>query len=60
MVDAATFIISDENNGLDGGYEEPNDDLTFQQFLDGLVSHVEMYVDSKQSTLDALDAKDDD
>lgn len=60
VVDAATLITSDEHSGLDGEYEEPNDDLTFQQFIDDITSHVETHLDSKQSKLDTLDAEDDD
>lgn len=44
LVDNAAFILSDEEQGLDGGYSEPNEELTFDRFARSLVSHVNAHV----------------
>jgi hypothetical protein len=51
IVDGCAFLISDEENGLDGSYEVPNPDLAFDQFLTDLVTHVESQTDTNQSKL---------
>ncbi|MBP2251280.1 hypothetical protein J2754_001601 [Halarchaeum solikamskense] len=55
VVDSTAFLTSGEGEGLDGGYEEPNPDLTFQRFLDDLVAHVETQIDNEQTKLDVDD-----
>lgn len=45
LADEATFILSDEESGLDGEYTEPNPELTFRRFLSSLVAHVRSYLD---------------
>lgn len=52
VVDGSSFLTSDETEGLDGGFNEPNSDLSFQQFLDDLVAHVEVQIDNKQTKHD--------
>jgi hypothetical protein len=41
--DAAIFIMSDRESGLDGVYHEPGDDLTFAIFARSLAAHVTAY-----------------
>jgi len=38
--DAAAFLLSESEAGLDGSYREPATDLTFQQFAQSLVAQV--------------------
>ncbi len=55
VVNATAFLTSGEDEGIDGGFEEPNPDLSFQQFLDDLVAHVEMQIDNRQTKLNVND-----
>lgn len=56
IVDASSFLTSEEESGLDGEFDEPNPALSFQQFLDDLIAHVESQIDSKQGKLGAGDS----
>lgn len=49
IVDSTAFLTSGEEEGLDGGYDELNPDLSFEQFLADLVAHVESQTERKQS-----------
>lgn len=49
IVDGCVFMTSSEDTGLDGGFNEPNPDLSFQQFLDDLVARVGAQIDSNQA-----------
>lgn len=40
VVTAAAFLLSAPDAGLDGGYTEPNPELTFARFARSLVAHV--------------------
>ena len=41
---SASFITSKSENGLEGVYKEPADDLSFSLFLRSLVSHVGVFI----------------
>jgi len=45
VVSQAAFILSDEKQGLDGEYWEPNEELQFKRFVNSLTSHVKGYID---------------
>lgn len=44
VVDGATFLVSDADNGPDGWYDEPNPELAFERFARSLVGHVRAHV----------------
>jgi hypothetical protein len=44
LVDAAAFLTSNKETGLDGEYDEPNDELTFRRYLSSLVAHIKSHV----------------
>lgn len=51
LVDNAAFILSDDEQGLDGEYWQPNDELRFERFAQALASHVQGNIDVQQDTL---------
>ena len=40
---AAAFLLSARDSGLDGGFSQPADDLTFDVFARSLVAHAAAY-----------------
>lgn len=52
LVDAATFITSDKESGLDGVYDEPNKELVFRRYLSSLVAHMQSHIDYEQPDID--------
>lgn len=48
LVDAATFLTSKKDTGLEGEYEEPNEELTFRRYLSSLVAHTRSHMDYEQ------------
>lgn len=52
LVNNAAFILSDGEQGLDGEYWEPNEELQFTRFTRSLVAHVEGQIDIQQDTSD--------
>jgi len=40
LYDAACFLLSDEERGLDGWYDEPSEEVGFRNFAASLVGHV--------------------
>jgi len=57
LVDAATFLTSDKQAGVEGKYNEPNQELAFERFLTSLVSHVRTYVEYEHSETDENDGQ---
>lgn len=55
LVDAATFITSRKEDGLDGHYDEPNEELTFRRYASSLVAHVQSHIDYEQPDLEDYD-----
>lgn len=55
VVDASVLLTSSKDEGLEGGYDEPNPYHSFQHFLDDLVAHVEPQIEYKQTELDIDD-----
>lgn len=45
LVNEGVFILSDEENGLEGEYREPNEELRFMRFARSLTSHVRGHID---------------
>jgi len=45
LVDNAAFILSDDEQGLEGEYWQPNDELRFERFTQALASHVAGHID---------------
>lgn len=45
LVNGAAFILSDRDGGLNGEYEEPNEELRFERFVRALTAHVTGYID---------------
>lgn len=45
LVNEAAFILSTEENGLDGEYREPNQELQFRRFANALASYVDGHID---------------
>ena len=41
---SASFITSESENGINGFYKEPANDLSFSLFLKSLVSHVGAFI----------------
>lgn len=48
VVDEAAFLLSDEDDGEDGGYWEPNEELRFRRFVHSLVAHVQGHVEMQE------------
>lgn len=44
LVSESAFILSDEENGVEGEYWEPNEELRFARFAQSLASHVQGYL----------------
>lgn len=40
LVNGAAFLLSDQESGLEGKYDEPNEELQFERFVRSLTSHV--------------------
>jgi hypothetical protein len=40
---AASFLLSDREKGINGIFQEPADDLTFEIFARSLLTHVSAY-----------------
>ena len=45
IVNSAAFILSDQEEGLDGESWEPNEELTFERFVRSLRGHVQGHID---------------
>lgn len=45
LVNEGAFLLSDEENGLEGDYWEPNEELRFTRFAQSLTSHVRGHID---------------
>jgi len=45
LVSGAAFLMSSQEEGLEGGYSEPNEELRFERFARALTSHVGAHVD---------------
>lgn len=52
LVNNAAFILSDQEQGLDGEYWEPNEELQFTRFARSLIAHVQGATDIQQDPLD--------
>jgi hypothetical protein len=52
LVNESAFILSDEEQGLNGKYWQPNEELEFKRFAQALASHVAGHIDYEQDTLD--------
>lgn len=52
LVNNAAFILSDEEEGLNGEYWQPNEELKFTRFCRSLVAHVDGQIDIQQETFD--------
>ena len=52
VVNEATFMLSDEEQGLQGEYWEPNAELRFDRFARSLASHVQGHIDTRQDGFD--------
>jgi hypothetical protein len=52
LVNEAAFLLTNEEQGLDGGYWVPNEELRFKRFARSLTSHVTGHIDIQQGTLD--------
>jgi hypothetical protein len=59
LVNAAAFITSDKENGIEGAYSEPNPELTFSRYLSSLVSHVRTHLDYEQSETQSWDSDEE-
>jgi hypothetical protein len=46
LVDAAAFLLSSPEAGLDGEFAEPNEELGFGRFARSLASHVAAHADT--------------
>lgn len=55
LVNESAFILSDEEQGLEGEHWEPNEELQFERFARSLASHVAGHIDVQQDTLDVTD-----
>jgi len=51
LVNESAFLLTDEEQGLDGEYWEPNEELRFDRFAQSLASHVAGHIDYEQDTL---------
>ena len=45
LVNGAAFLLSDQERGLDGRYEEPDEELRFERFARSLSAHVVGHID---------------
>lgn len=45
LVNEGAFVLSDEENGLEGEFWEPNEELRFTRFARSLTSHVRGHID---------------
>ena len=45
LVNGAAFLTSSEETGLEGSYEEPNQELTFRRYLTSLIAHVRSHLE---------------
>lgn len=45
VVNGATFLLSDPEAGLDGGYTQPNEELSFHRFARSLTAHAASYIE---------------
>ena len=45
LVEAATFLTSPRDGGIEGEYDEPCPELTFRRYLSSLVAHVRAHLD---------------
>lgn len=52
LVNESAFILSDEEQGMNGEYWQPNEELAFERFAQALASHVAGHIDYEQDTLD--------
>lgn len=48
LVDQAAILTSDKEDGIDGVYDEINDELTFRRYLSSLRAHVQSHMDFEQ------------
>lgn len=58
LVDAAAFITSSGETGLEGEYEEPNDELSVGRYLSSLTGHVQSYIDYEHPDIQDYDLED--
>ena len=49
MYDSACFLMSDQANGLQGGYSEPNQEFGFKAFATSLTAHATAYAKMRES-----------
>jgi len=56
LVDASAFLTSNRQTGLEGEYNEPNQELTFRRFLSSLVSHVQTHIEYEQTQVNDEDS----
>lgn len=54
LVDAAAFLTSNEESGLEGRSQEPNQELTFNRFLSSLVAYVRSHQEFDQQQIDDI------
>lgn len=52
LVNESAFILSDEEHGINGEHQEPNEELKFERFARSLASYVAGHIDTGQSTID--------
>jgi hypothetical protein len=52
LINNGAFILSDQEQGLDGEYWHPNEELRFGRFARSLVAHVEGNIDIQQERFD--------
>jgi len=50
LVNESAFLLSDEEQGIEGEYWEPNEELRFERFARSLASHVQGHIDLQQDT----------
>lgn len=53
LVDGAAFLTSNETTGIDGEYDEPNEELSFRRYISSLVGHVQSHIDYEQPELES-------
>lgn len=51
LVNSAAFLTSSEEPGLEGEYEEPNEELTFSRYLSSLVGNVQGHLNYQQDDI---------
>ena len=49
LYDSACFLMSDQTNGLQGGYSEPNQEFGFKAFAASLTAHAMAYAKMRES-----------